>query len=287
MLINEVEAKSVLTKSKLPGVEYVVNPYIGCQFGCLYCYASFMGRFVNEPIERWGHYLYARTNAPQVFEREYRKLRSRGSAPSMLLSSVTDPYQGAEKKYKLTRGILEILAEEPYPGEVSILTKSPLVLRDIDLFQRIPKIDIGMTVTSTDDKICRFLEVYAPDVRHRFDTLHTLNMQGIKTYAFIGPLLPHFRYEEEQLDALFRAVANAGVRSVFVEHMNLKPYIRKRMWPVIEKAGNDIREVYLGASEKRHRDALQEMIIPLLEKYQLSLRLNKVLNHVSDGNTPS
>ena len=142
MKVVEIEAKSILVRSKLPDAEYVVNPYTGCVFGCHYCYASFAGRFVGEPIGNWGNYVYAKINAVPLFEVELARLRRAGRAPSILLSSVTDAYQGAEKNYRLTRGILEALAREPYPGIVGILTKSPLVLRDADLLGRhqVPKV---------------------------------------------------------------------------------------------------------------------------------------------------
>src|ERR1051325_6179436 len=114
MKTGEIDAKSVLVRSKLPDTESVVNPSTGCAFGCPSCYASFAGRFVGEPIGNWGNYVYAKKNAVALFEEELARLRRRGAAPSLLLSSVTDPYQGAEKEYRLTHGILEVLAREPY-----------------------------------------------------------------------------------------------------------------------------------------------------------------------------
>src|SRR5262245_51626005 len=174
MKIEEVEAKSVLTKSKLPDADYVVNPYTGCEFGCLYCYASFTGRFVGQPVNTWGDYVYAKVNAVALFETELGRLRASGRAPSLLLSSVTDPYQGAERRYRLTRGVLEILSREPYPGPVAILTKSPMVLRDADLLRALPRAEIGLTVTTTDDRLGRFLEVRAPRARRRLETLAEL-----------------------------------------------------------------------------------------------------------------
>src|SRR5689334_9496057 len=133
MRVVEAEAKSIVTASKLPDADYVINPYTGCAFGCRYCYASFMGRNVGETIDAWGEYVYVKTNAVDLCRREVQKMNPDARKRSILLSSVTDPYQGAEAKYKLTRGILSVLVEEGYPGLVGILTKSPLVTRDIDV----------------------------------------------------------------------------------------------------------------------------------------------------------
>jgi DNA repair photolyase len=160
--IREIEAKTILVRSKLPDADYVVNPYTGCEFGCLYCYASFMGRFVGESVRAWGDYVYVKTNAVSLLEDELWRWSPKRRQASLLLSSVTDPYHGVETWYRLTRGILTVLAREGYPGVVSILTKSPLVLRDVDLLQGIPRAEVGMTVTTTDDTLSRFLEVRAP-----------------------------------------------------------------------------------------------------------------------------
>lgn len=282
MKVRETEARTVLVRSKLPDADYVVNPYTGCELGCLYCYASFTGRFVSEPVRNWGNYVYAKVNAVSVFGAEMARVRRAGHAPSILLSSVTDPYQGAEKKYRLTRGILEALAREPYPGIVSILTKSPLVLRDVDLLRRIPRATVGLTVTTTDDRLSRFLEVRAPLASRRLRTLAELHAEGIQTYAFVGPLLPHFRYDGAALEAVFAGLAKAGVGSVFVEHMNLRPYIKQRLWPVLNSEPLDIQQVYRDASTAEHRQALDAMIAELLQKHGLTLRLNRVLYHDQD-----
>jgi DNA repair photolyase len=277
--VAEIQAKSVLVRSKLPDTEYVVNPYTGCAFGCHYCYASFAGRFVGEPIGNWGNYVYAKVNALPVFAEELVKLRRRGAAPTLLLSSVTDPYQGAEKKYRLTRGILEILAREPYPGVVSILTKSPLVLRDVALLTRLPRAVVGLTVTTTDDTLSRFLELRAPLASRRLDALAALHAHGIETYAFVGPLLPHFRYDREGLDTLFAGIARAGVRQVYVEHINLRPYIQQRLGRALRSTPPEVRAVYSGARTDDHRRVLDAMVAELLQKHGLSLRLNRVIYH--------
>ncbi len=277
--IQEIEAKSMIVASKLPDADYVVNPYTGCEFGCLYCYASFMGRFVNESFDNWGNYLYVKKNAVEIFEMDLKRWGPEKRNASLFLSSVTDAYQGAEKKYRLTRGILEILAREGYPGVISILTKSPLILRDIDLLKRLPNPDIGMTVTTTDDLLSRFLEIRAPLASRRFDTLKKLHEAGIRTYAFVGPLLPHFRYRPDLLDDLFARLAETKVQSVYIEHINLKTYIRERLWTKLQDESVEIQEVYREASTKLHREALDSIVAELLKKYGFKLRLNEVLYH--------
>ena len=279
MKVQETEARTVLVRSKLPATEYVVNPYTGCEFGCAYCYASFAGRFVGEPVRNWGSYVYAKVNAVAIFVSELARMRRAGRAPSILLSSVTDPYQGAERKYRLTREILEVLAQEPYPGVVGLLTKSPMVLRDLDLLRRIPRAEVGVTITTTDDRLSRFLEVRAPLASRRLATLARLHAEGVATYAFLGPLLPHFRYDREALEQVFAGLAEAGVGSVFVEHVNLRPYIKERLWQVLKGEPPDIQQVYRDASTEDHRQALDAIVAELLEKHGLKLRLNRVLYH--------
>lgn len=279
MLSEEIIAKSILTKSKLPDTDYVLNPYVGCRFGCLYCYASFMGRFVDEKIENWGKYLYVKKNAVELFEQEYPRLKKSGKTPSIFLSSVTDPYQGAEKKYRLTRGMLEILAKDPYQGVVSILTKSPLVVRDLDVISKIPHSEVGLTITTDDDKLSRFLEVNAPTASRRFETLKQLNQANIKTYAFIGPLLPHFILEQDHLERLIASIAETGVTSVYVEHINLKQYIKSRMTDQLKKCSNEVKSIYNSAKFDEHREKIARIIYPMLSRYGLELRLNQVIHH--------
>jgi len=279
MKIEEITAKSILVASKLPDADYVVNPYTGCQFGCLYCYATFMGRFVNEPRSNWGNYVYVKANAVEVIRAELKKWSQDKRKAKVLLSSVTDPYHGIEEKYRLTRGILEVFVEEQYPGCISILTKSPMVLRDIDLLQKLPNIDVGMTITTTDDKLSRFLEVTAPLASRRFETLKLLNQNGIPTYAFVGPLLPHFRYHPELLESLFSEIAATGVKQIYVEHINLPTYIKERLWSTLKNESAEVQSVYEGAKTQEHRDVLSKMVSDLVAKYGLHIRLNGVIYH--------
>lgn len=144
--IKEIEAKSILTKSGIPGVDYCINPYVGCFHACKYCYATFMKRFTGH-TEAWGSFVDVKVNAPDVLQKQLKnKVKGR-----VMVSSVTDAYQPIEAKYKLTRKCLEILLQNQFP--VDILTKSPLVLRDLDLIKKFKDIEVGVTITTNDDKI--------------------------------------------------------------------------------------------------------------------------------------
>lgn len=279
MKIVEVEAKSLIQKSKIPSIRYVANPYTGCVLGCAYCYASFMGWTVGESNTDWGDYLYVKKNAVELAQAEVPRLSGESRKGTFLLSSVTDPYQGPERKFLLTRGILRVLAEERYPGTVRILTKSPLVVRDIDLLQRLPSVDVGMTVTTTDDGISRWLEVRAPSSSRRLKGLIALHEAGIPTFAFVGPLLPHFAERPELLDHLFKKLSETGVREVYMEHINLKRYITERMNSVLAAESPEVQVAYLRARSKEHRAALDIIVPELLARHGLKLRFDEVIYH--------
>jgi DNA repair photolyase len=181
MIIREVQVKSILSASKVS--DYVINPYTGCQHGCTYCYARFMKRVTGHK-EPWGKFVDVKINAPDLLRVEIKKKR-RGR---VWVSGVCDPYQPLEKKYKLTRQCLEILAQNDWP--VTIQTRSPLVLRDMDIIKRARDFEAGFTVTTADDSIRKLFEPNAPPVNDRIKALEELHRAGIRTYAMIAPMLP-------------------------------------------------------------------------------------------------
>lgn len=276
-IVKEIQAKGILVPSKLPEADYVINSYIGCAFGCSYCYASFMGRFVGKIVADWGNYVFAKVNLPEVLDKELRNFKYKDK--SVFLSSVTDPYQGVERKYRLTRSALELLLAHKWQGTVGILTKSPLVTRDIDLFKQFPNVEVGMTVTSTDDDVSRFLERAAPPASLRLKTLKKLNESGIPTYAFVGPLLPHVAATPHKLKDLFDALAQTGVRQLYIEHINLSPYIRKRLFAHIKGADREMLTTFYQAQTDRYRKELDCVIGDMLKRYPFTLRCHDVLYH--------
>ncbi len=275
----ETECKSMLVKSRLPDTDYVINPYTGCEFGCSYCYASFMGRFVGQGIERWGDYVFVKTNGVEVLSKELRRLSQESRQKTILLSSVTDAWQGAERKYRISRGVIEQLVQVAYPGSVSILTKSPIILDDAALIARLPRAEVGVTVTSTDDALSRLLEVRAPSASRRIHTLEQLNRHGIKTYAFVGPLLPHFRYLPDKLDELFARIADTGTREVYVELVNASRYIRTRLDSAFGRGDQWLRSAYAEVDEQIHRAALADIVTGIVQRRGLVLRLGRVIDH--------
>ena len=181
--IREIFAKNVLTKTAIEGFDYCINPYVGCAHGCSYCYATFMKRFTGH-MEPWGEFVDVKVNAPEVLRGQLR----RATKGSILIGTVTDPYQPEEKHYQITRGCLETLLERQFP--MNILTRSPLCVRDVDLFKKFDDISVGLSVTTDNEKIKKVFEPKSPSIKSRVEALKTLHKKGIPTYAFIGPMLP-------------------------------------------------------------------------------------------------
>jgi DNA repair photolyase len=181
MKIKEILAKNILSRSKV--YEYTLNPYIGCGHGCSYCYARFMKRFTDHK-EDWGKFIDVKINAPELLDKEIKKK----VAKRVWISGVCDPYQPIEGKYGLTRRCLEILIENDWP--VTIQTKSPLVLRDLELLKRSNKIEVCLTITTIDEKIRRIFEPFAPSIEKRVNALARLHSEGIRTQVMIAPILP-------------------------------------------------------------------------------------------------
>lgn len=279
MKIKEIQAKSILVKSNLPESDYVINCYVGCGFGCSYCYATFMGRFVGKKIDNWGNYVYVKVNAPELLKKELPKLKNKGRGLVILLSSVTDPFQAIEVKYKLSEKCLEVLADYGFEGTVSILTKSPTVLKILPILKRLKDVEVGITITTSDDQISRYFEKYAPGASVRIETLKKLNKAGIKTYAFLGPLLPHFVANRDKLKEVLDLIYNTGTRELFIEHINLSPYIKERMLKELKSENKEFLERFYSAQSKNYREEINRIILDLLKNYKFKLLHGEVLYH--------
>ena len=181
MIVKEIQAKAILSASQI--YDYVLNPYIGCQHGCSYCYARFMKRF-SKHKEAWGDFVDIKIIAAELLPEEVNK-KKKGN---VWISGVCDPYQPLEEKYKITRQCLEVLQRYHWP--VIIQTRSPLVLRDMDILKKSKNIEVGFSIGTADDEIRKLFEPLAPAIEDRIKSLDKLHKAGIKTYAMIAPILP-------------------------------------------------------------------------------------------------
>ncbi len=181
MDIKETYPKTILSASRV--YPYVVNPYTGCQHNCSYCYARFMKRFTGHK-EPWGQFVDVKMNAPQLLRHEI----ARKKPDRVWVSGVCDPYQPLEAKYTLTRQCLEILVQHHWP--VTVQTRSPLVVRDIDILERGGSLEVGMSITTADDAMRGLFEPQAPPIEARLRALDELHRSGIRTFAMIAPMLP-------------------------------------------------------------------------------------------------
>jgi len=181
MIIKEIQSKTILSISKV--YPYVINPYTGCQHNCSYCYAHFMKRFSGHK-EPWGQFVDVKVNAPDLLRREISRKRK----DRVWVSGVCDPYQPLEAKYKLTRQCLEILAQNNWP--VTVQTRSPLVLRDVDILREGKDFEAGMSVTTADEDMRKIFEPNAPPIKERVRALDELHRAGVRTFVMIAPMLP-------------------------------------------------------------------------------------------------
>ncbi|MFH1180817.1 MAG: radical SAM protein [bacterium] len=211
MKIKEIQCKSAIGKCGFPGGGLAINPYVGCGHGCVYCYARFIKRFTGH-IEKWGSFVDARMNIADILKKQLRSPKYKGER--IYIGTVTDPYQPAEEKYKLTRSILQVLVN--YGNPVSILTKSDLVLRDIDLLKKFKNIDINFTVATLDEKWKKFTEPNSSTIKQRLRVIEKLIKNGIAIFVMVGPYWPIFTNPETML----KRFKEIGVSRVFTESFN-------------------------------------------------------------------
>lgn len=210
--MNNIKVKEILTKGyitpcKLPGYDYVINPYVGCPHRCIYCYAEFMKRFTHHD-EPWGTFTDV-------------KIRSTSGKPidlrdkNVFLSSVTDCYNPLEEKYRLTRRLLQQLSSSG--AKITILTKSDLVLKDLDILQQMPHVEVGFSLNTTRDVFRQEIEPCASSVSARIDALQKLHESGIKTFLHLAPIFPELSDWKSVIEA------TAGfVRHFSFEQLKLK-----------------------------------------------------------------
>lgn len=208
------ECKRALSPSGLPDIDYALNPYGGCEHGCVYCYAP---EVLHTEWRDW-RVVKVRSNIATRLSAELK-----GLSGVVGIGTVTDPYQYAEKRFMLTRMCLDVLSRKEMG--VHIHTKSDLILRDREVLKDL-NAKVGITITTLDERISKMTEPGAPLPNARINTLKELTSDGIDTYALIGPILNHLEGKEEEF---VNAINSTGTKVMYLDSLNSRPLLSERL----------------------------------------------------------
>lgn len=273
--VREIECASAIGQCNFPGGGWAINPYVGCRHNCAYCYARFIRRFTGHH-EPWGSFVDARLNIADVLEKQLRSKKYH--AGRIYIGTVTDPYQPAEEKYRLTRAVLETLLHHPNP--ISILTKSDLVLRDLDLLKHFRKIDVNFTINAFDEGWKKLVEPHSPSIRQRLGAIRKLTQNNIPVFVMMGPYWPYFTQPEK----MYPEFKKLGVKEIFTESFNttggnwtgVEAVLKKHYPPLID----GMREIFFNKQKFFEFYAAAEKTLRQLEaKYQLPTTIYFGLGH--------
>ncbi len=218
MHIREITCKTALSSSALPGLTYSLNPYRGCQHNCAYCYVPNILRIKRES---WGSFVEPKVNIPLILARELKK-----KTPGVVgISTVTDPYQPAERKYKLTRFCLEQLLQHDFP--ICMQTKSALITRDIDVISKFSRAEVLFSIGTLHDNERKMLEPYPSSIAERLTAMKQCSDAGINTSVFFGPIYPSVTVDE--LPFIMNTFIDHGAREIMLDKFNVKPGIYENL----------------------------------------------------------
>ena len=226
-----VNCKTALSLSRLPGLYYSLNPYFGCEHGCVYCYSRSVFRD-RELALSWGRFVKAKSNILDVLSREVTRKPPRVVG----VSTVTDPYQPLESRLQLTRLCIEMLSSRNFP--ISIQTKSALVLRDLDLIKP-DNFDVGVTLTTMDSGLASRLEPRASKPDARANVLEEFASRRVKTWIFLGPIIPYVNDREEGISRIIEIASKTKSRLLF-DKLNLRPWVHESIRPFMESERPDV-----------------------------------------------
>jgi DNA repair photolyase len=232
-----------VSKRELP-FTWTINPYRGCEFACKYCYARYTHEFMEmRDGTEFEQKIYVKQHAAELLRQELGQVKS---AEEIAIGTATDPYQPAERRFEVTRAILEEFAR--HQGfELGIVTKSNLILRDLELLQRIAEnntVGVSVTVTTLDVDLARILEPRAPRPDLRLEAVRKLHRAGISVGVNCAPVIPGITDSSRNLDALVRAAAEAGAQHVFANPLFLKPCSAAVFLPFLEQEFPQLAQSY-------------------------------------------
>ena len=241
--IQKIATNGILTKTNTPLGGYCANPYVGCPHGCKYCYASFMKRFTNHP-EKWGTFLDVKEWDNITNIRKY-------SGQSILIGSVTDPYNPFEEKYQRTRALLEELVQ--IDCKLMILTKSDLVLRDLDLLTKMKNVTVGLSINTLDENFKNDMDD-APSIKRRLDAMRKLYRAGLRVVCFISPIFPGIT----DVQAIVEKVKDQ-CDLIWLENLNLRGDYKQVILKYIATHHADKVQLYDAIYNKNDRTYWQQL----------------------------
>ncbi len=297
-------ARGVLNDPGTTGFDgfWSINPYVGCAFGCAYCYARYAHRYAVEralaldpghpelesiarelpPWLAFERAVLVKRNAPEVLARTLRsgpeRLRDLVLGHSIVIGTATDPYQPAERRFRITRGLLEVLAQH-IGLQVVIITKSPLVTRDVDLLKRLARhssVEVHLSLITVDRELARRLEPRAPTPEARLRAVSRLHAAGVHVRVNAMPVLPGITDAPAQLEALVQRVRAAGADAMVAGSLSLRSTARRRYLPFIEAEFPALARRYRATFARSHmlgrryRDGLQARVRTLCARYGLA-----------------
>jgi DNA repair photolyase len=252
---------------------WTINPYRGCEFGCKYCYARYTHEFMEmREGEEFEQKIYVKQHAADLLRQELRRVKP---GEEIAIGTATDPYQPAEKRYEVTRGILEELAKH-HGLELGLITKSNLVLRDVELFKAIAqhnRMAVTITVTTMDSQLARILEPRAPRPDLRMEAVCDLNAAGVDAGVSCSPVLPGINDASKELEKVVRAAAKAKAKHIFANPLFLKPCSAAVFLPFLEKEFPHLTASYRQRYAERaflpraYGKEISELIARLRQKY--------------------
>jgi DNA repair photolyase len=242
-----VRARTIISEvpraSRMP-FRYTINPYRGCSHACTYCFARPTHEYLGlNGLEDFERRIVVKVNAVQRLAAELA--RPSWGGEHIAMGTNTDPYQHAEGRYKLTRGILEKLAEARNP--FSVLTKSTMILRDLEIFAAAAKqteVKANLSIATLDEDVWQASEPGTPPPLRRLEAVARLNQAGVPCGVLIAPILPGISDGDEQLESIVRACIEAGAVSISSIGLHLRPGVRELFMPWLERTRPDLVDHY-------------------------------------------
>jgi DNA repair photolyase len=291
-VVREIPCKSVINRVQGMPFAWSINPYRGCRHACVYCYARPTHEYLGlNAADEFQEVIFAKVNAPEVVRRELSRRGWRGE--NVVIGTATDPYQQAESKYRITRGILEAFRD--FRNPVSLTTKSPMILRDLDILSELVQhapVSVHFTVTTLDETLWRAIEPTTAKPRKRLEALRVLRAHGIRSGVFFSPVLPGLTDERGRLEAVVAAAAEAGADFLFSQVLRLGPGIGEYYLPFIEREfphlAERYRRLYRGNNAAGSYVAeIEEIIRELKQQYGLANRPVDIKEKAPRRTTPT